>query len=77
MSSGFQSTHRTLNNVDILYQIINFLNPQLHQYQPPKREIRACARLARVCKAFTTPALDALWTVQYDFDPIFALLPEL
>lgn len=87
MSTYFESSHRVLYNMDILYEIIEYFslsgladltraNGRLY-YELPKLEIHTCAQLARVCKSFTQLALDALWSVQHNFDPMVLLLPEL
>ena len=86
MAIDFTSTHRTLNNTDILPLIIEHLYSRSHHQgfyrrrhlsPDPAFNLHGCTAFARVCKAFLEPALDVLWRAQVNFRAIFALVPQL
>ena len=86
MPIDFTSTHRTLNNMDILPLIIEHLYSR-PRYQglyrrrclspDPTFNLHGCAAFARVCKVFLEPALDVLWRTQVNFRATLALVPQL
>lgn len=51
-------------------EILGHVIEYLHDYK------RTLASLSCVCKAFTEPALDALWKTLPSFDPFVILLPK-
>ena len=86
MPIDFTSTHRTLNNMDILPLIVEHLYSRSHRQgyyrrrhlsPDPTFNLHGCAAFARVCKVFLEPALDVLWRTQVNFRAIFALVPQL
>ena len=76
----FSSTHRAMNNVDILLIIVEWLYPNLFAPESSKDEVRerqcALARLARTCKSFKDIALAILWRDQNGFDTILKLVRD-
>lgn len=58
-------THSALYNYDLLYEIVNHLRPRPSQFYrhvaTDFTTLPTLARLARVCKSFLEPSLDALW----------------
>ena len=86
MSIDFTSTHRTLNNMDILPLIVEHLYPPSDWQGINRRRdlspdttfnLHGCMSFALVCKVFLEPALDVLWRTQVNFRAIFALVPQL
>ena len=74
---SFSSTHRAMNNVDILLIVVEWLYPNLFALESSKDEVRerqcALAMLARTCKSFKDIALATLWRDQDGFDTILNL----
>lgn len=68
------STHRALNNIDILLEILDCLDPYEYEVDDLRERSRALARLARVCRIFLDPALDALCSEQDGFGAALALI---
>ena len=78
---SFYSTHRAMNNVDILLIIVNWLYPNPFAPGSSKKEVRerqcALARLARTCKSFKDIALAILWKDQDGFGTIVKLVRSM
>ena len=78
---SFSSTHRVMNNVDILSIIVDWLYPNPFAPGSSKEEVRerqcALARLARTCQSFKDIALATLWKDQDGFDAIAKLLRSM
>ncbi|KAH9914476.1 uncharacterized protein B0H18DRAFT_126529 [Fomitopsis serialis] len=75
--------HRALQHNDVLHEVFTWLTPPLLRgdLSPEEEEIRHNARhdltnIARVCKAFSEHALDALWRELDDLLPVMQLLTE-
>ncbi|KAI6006302.1 hypothetical protein F5J12DRAFT_913258 [Pisolithus orientalis] len=66
--------HACLLVPDILYLIIGFLEGD--GYRSSFISYKDVARLARTCKAFKDPALDALWRTQSSLSPLVMCLPS-
>ncbi|KIO05016.1 hypothetical protein M404DRAFT_25631 [Pisolithus tinctorius Marx 270] len=66
--------HACLLVPDILYLIIGFLKGD--GYRSFFISYKDVARLARTCKAFKDPALDALWRTQSSLSPLVMCLPS-
>ena len=74
-------TPNALDNVDIIYVICHCLTPDIDGRNllesEPRNRARTLARLARVRKNFSTPALRTLWRRLRDFRPLLHLFPGL
>lgn len=75
--------HRCLLLSDILYPIIQFIQQDDELLEdgtcnddPSPLGKQTLASLARTCRAFTSPALDMLWTRLDSLDPLIKLLPS-
>ncbi|KAJ7032542.1 hypothetical protein C8F04DRAFT_1003819 [Mycena alexandri] len=66
--------NRTLHIPEILGIIFGHLDPS--DILSGKDSSRTLAALARTCKAFKNPALDALWTFHVDLIPALRCFPE-
>ena len=77
-SDPFAATHSTLNNVDVLLIIFDWLYPNLFAPGVSKEGAtisqRTLARLARTCQSFKDPALAMLWKDQDGLDAILRLV---
>ena len=78
-----RATQHALRCQDILTEIFKHLSPgwlnewkRDPQYaQDQKTQRQALASAARVCRAFSGPALDVLWRVLDDVQPVLWLFP--
>ncbi|KAI0333241.1 hypothetical protein GY45DRAFT_323013 [Cubamyces sp. BRFM 1775] len=65
---------------DILYRILDFLEIEPNTdfyagYHQPVHQCPSIARLARTCKGFLEPSLNALWRRQLTLGPLVHTLP--
>ncbi|KAI6006301.1 hypothetical protein F5J12DRAFT_114598 [Pisolithus orientalis] len=67
--------HACLRVPDILHCIIGFSKDDRNS-DHPDTSYKDVARLARTCKAFKDPALDALWRKQSSLSPLVMCLPN-
>ena len=74
-----QRMHHALEIQEILSNIFFYCSPVLSPNLSPhfhKIVFPALAALARTCRAFKEPALDALWRELIDLSPLVRCLPE-
>lgn len=68
-------THCVLRNIDILQDILDFL-----EWDPrdgwSRQGHAALASLSRVCKALQDPALTVLWRTVEDLKPLLRMIPD-
>ena len=71
--------HRCLVVSDIVLEIVDDLSPppgeRLYHPQKFSMELRTLAVMARSCKIFYEPCMDALWKVNHSLEHITRCLP--
>ena len=68
-------THSVLYNYDLLYEIIDYVQPLLADTDYTRKiGLMTLARLSRVCKLFLEPSLDGLWGNQNSIYPTILVL---
>ena len=77
------AVHKALNNQDILWSILEFLNPYcpdhtLDSRDAPERMLRvkALSCIARTCQSFKDPALTLLWSELDNMRGIISLIDQ-